>query len=76
VKLEIAERLAEFRRELFGERGGPEMARRLGIPARTWYNYESGVTIPGEVLLAFLVQTGVNPEYLLSGKGPKYQRPR
>jgi hypothetical protein len=38
VTREIVERLAEFRQGLFGERGGPEMARRLGIPVRTWYN--------------------------------------
>ena len=43
AKLALAERLSTLRLELFGERGGPEMARRLGIPVRTWYNYEGGV---------------------------------
>ena len=42
AKLTLAERLSSLRLELFGDRGGPEMARRLGIPVRTWYNYEGG----------------------------------
>jgi hypothetical protein len=50
------------------------MARRLGLPARTWYNYESGVTVPAEVLLAFIEQTGANPTYLISGEGPRYSQ--
>src|SRR5439155_14591286 len=60
--------------ELFGEHGGPELARRLGLPARTWYNYETGVTVPAEVLLSFIDQTGTNPVWLLSGEGPRYRR--
>ena len=40
----------------------------------TWYNYETGVTVPAEVLLGFIEQTGVNPTYLVSGEGPKYRR--
>jgi hypothetical protein len=59
---------------MFGEHGGPELARRLNIPARTWYNYETGVTVPAEVLLGFIDQTGTNPVWLLSGDGPKYRR--
>jgi SOS-response transcriptional repressor LexA len=74
VKAQISGRLRDVRQELFGEHGGPELARRLGLPARTWYNYESGVTVPGEVLLNFISHTGVNPLWLLSGQGPRYQR--
>ncbi len=70
----VAARIREIRRELFGEHGGPELARRLNLPARTWYNYETGVTVPAEVLLRFLDQTGVNPVWLLSGDGPRYRR--
>ena len=70
----IARRLREIRQELFGEMGGPELARRLGLPARTWYGYETGVTVPAEVLLAFLEMTGANPMYVLFGKEPKYTR--
>ncbi|MHC5541558.1 S24 family peptidase [Singulisphaera rosea] len=74
VKASLSRRLREVRQELFGEHGGPELARRLGLPARTWYNYETGVTVPAEVLLAFIEQTGANPAWLLSGDGPKYLR--
>ena len=48
---------------------------RLSLPARTWYNYETGVTVPAEVLLGFIEQTGANPIWLLTGEGPKYRRP-
>ena len=74
VKASLSRRLREIRQELFGEHGGPELARRLGLPARTWYNYETGVTVPAEVLLAFIDQTGANPFWLLSGEGGKYRR--
>lgn len=74
VKAAISQRLREVRCDLFGEHGGPEMARRLNLPARTWYNYETGVTVPAEVLLGFIDQTGANPVWLLNGDGPKYLR--
>jgi hypothetical protein len=74
VKASLSRRLREIRQELFGEHGGPELARRLNLPARTWYNYETGVTVPAEVLLAFIDQTGASPAWLFSGEGPKYRR--
>jgi len=74
VKASLSRRLREIRQELFGEHGGPELARRLSLPARTWYNYETGVTVPAEVLLGFIDQTGANPIWLLSGEGAKYRR--
>lgn len=74
VKAQISGRLREIRWELFGDHGGPELARRLNLPARTWYNYESGVTVPAEVLLLFIEQTAVNPLWLLAGEGPRYRR--
>jgi SOS-response transcriptional repressor LexA len=74
VKASLSRRLREIRQELFGDHGGPELARRLGLPARTWYNYETGVTVPAEVLLGFIDQTGASPAYLISGEGPKYRR--
>jgi len=75
VKASLSRRLREVRQELFGEHGGPELARRLNLPARTWYNYETGVTVPAEVLLSFIDQTGANPVWLLSGEGSRYRRP-
>jgi hypothetical protein len=76
AKLALAERLAELRSELFGERGGPEMARRLGIPVRTWYNYEGGVTLPAEVVLNIMTLTSVEASWLIHGEGPKFRRAR
>ena len=69
----LAERLKKVRVELFGEHGGPQLAHLLGIPARTWYNYEIGVTVPAEVMLRFIEVTLVEPRWLLSGQGEKYR---
>jgi Peptidase S24-like len=74
VKASISRRLRDVRQELFGEHGGPELARRLQLPARTWYNYETGVTVPAEVLLSFIDQTSANPVWLLTGEGERYRR--
>jgi hypothetical protein len=73
AKRALAERLATLRSELLGERGGPEMARQLGIPVRTWYNYEGGVTVPAEVILRIIELTSVEPTWLLHGQGPKFR---
>jgi len=74
VKASLSRRLREIRQEIFGDHGGPELARRLNLPARTWYNYETGVTVPAEVLLGFIDQTGANPLWLLTGEGVRYRR--
>jgi transcriptional regulator with XRE-family HTH domain len=71
IKDVIARRLRLIRTELYGEEGGPELAGRLGLPLRTWLNYESGVTIPGEVLLRLIELTGTEPLWLLRGVGEK-----
>jgi hypothetical protein len=76
AKLALAERLAQLRAELYGDRGGPEMARRLGIPVRTWYNYEGGVTVPAEVILKIIELTSVEAAWLLHGEGPKFRSAR
>jgi Peptidase S24-like len=73
AKLQLAERLTSLRSELFGDRGGPEMARRLAIPVRTWYNYEGGVTVPAEVILKIIELTSVEAGWLLHGEGPKFR---
>jgi hypothetical protein len=71
-KESIARHLQIIRQELYGINGGPLLAGKLGLPFRTWANYESGVTIPGEVLLSFLKVTNAHPFWLLHGNGPKY----
>lgn len=73
AKFALAERLSQLRGELFGDRGGPELARQLGLPVRTWYNYESGVTVPAEVILKIIELTSAEPMWLLHGKGPKFR---
>ena len=76
VKALLSRRLRDIRQEVFGEHGGPELARRLNLPARTWYNYETGVTVPAEVLLGFIDETGANPTWLLTGEGARYRQSR
>jgi hypothetical protein len=69
----LASRLREVRIELYGEHGAPLLAKALEIPIRTWARYESGITIPGLVLLRFVAATGVESYWLLSGEGRKYR---
>jgi hypothetical protein len=66
---DLARRLQEVRLEMYGANGGPLMASALGLPARTWAHYESGVNIPGLILLRFIDVTGVEPHWLLTGEG-------
>jgi transcriptional regulator with XRE-family HTH domain len=72
-RTKLAGRLILVRQELFGLHGGPELARRLGIPARTWLNYEQGITVPGAVVLAFILETRAEPRWLSNGTGPQYR---
>ena len=46
----------------------------FGLPGRTWSGYETGTTVPAEVLLGFIEQTGANAMFVLAGTGSKYQR--
>jgi hypothetical protein len=68
----LATRIREVRRELYGEQGAPLLAEDLDLPTRTWLNYESGVVIPATVILRFIVLTGANPRWLLTGQGDCY----
>src|SRR3954452_6352246 len=73
----LAGRVREIHLERFGEHGGPMLADALGLPSRTWWNYEAGATIPAPVILRFIEVTGANPGWLLKGEGEKYaDRPR
>ena len=65
----LATRLRQARRACFGEDGIPILAQELGLPTRTWVNYEAGVTIPGEVILRFIELTDTDPAWLLHGRG-------
>lgn len=73
VKHGLSDRLRSLRNEFYGERGGPDLARTLGIPVRTWYNYENGVTVPAEIILRIVELTSVEPVWLLRGEGAKFR---
>lgn len=75
VKQALSTRLILVRTEVFGERGAPEMARHLGLPVRSWYNYERGATVPGEVILKLIEITSVEPAWLMDGTEPRYREP-
>ena len=61
----------KIREELFGADGIDSVAKTFNLPVATWKDYEHGVTIPGEVLLAFVVAFGINPNWLLTGEGER-----
>jgi hypothetical protein len=74
TKWQLADRLRTIRTDLYGERSLTEFAGLMGVPVRTWYSYESGVTLPAETLLKFVELTSVEPSWLLHGEGEKFQQ--
>jgi hypothetical protein len=76
VKRDLAARLREVRKELYGEHGGPMLAQELEIPYRSWAGYESGASMPAPVMLRFLERTGTSPHWLLTGEGSRYSAGR
>lgn len=72
MRSSLGKRLRQIRVELYGEHGGTKVAELLGIPSRSWYNYEVGVTVPAEILLRFIELTAVNPLWLLHGQGDRF----
>ena len=77
LRRNLAARLHVIRLDLFGEEeaGITSMAAALGIPAATWTNYESGVTLPAEVVLRLISLSGANSRWLLTGRGQRYSGP-
>jgi hypothetical protein len=47
------------------------MADVRGIPHQTWLKYESGVTVPAEIVLQLQVLASVSSLWLLTGEGAK-----
>jgi transcriptional regulator with XRE-family HTH domain len=68
----VAERVRSIRIERYGDEGVADLAEQLGVPEKTWRNYEAGVTIPAVAILRFIVLTGVSPVWLLTGIGERY----
>lgn len=75
LKNELADRVREIRREIFGEYGGPVLAEALRISFRSWRGYEQGTTIPAQVILQFIELTNAHPHWLLTGEGEKFLPP-
>lgn len=69
----LSPRVREIRRDKFGEDGIATLSQNLKIPAQTWENFESGVSIPAGIILEFIELTGVEPHWLLTGEGARYR---
>jgi hypothetical protein len=65
-------RLRAIREEVYGEDGISTLARALGIPERTWTNYEEGVSFPATLFLAMIEETAADSHWLLSGEGARF----
>ncbi len=65
TKATLAARLQQLRLEHYGIHGAPELAEQLGLPTRTWLNYEQGVTVPATVVLTLIGLTDIEPRWLL-----------
>ncbi len=72
-RLAFLARISQIRHEFYGEAGIAQLAFNLGIPPRTWENFERGVTIPDLLLLRFICLTGASPQWLLTGEGQSYE---
>lgn len=70
----LAERIVFIRCELYGEGSGglDAMAAELSLKSLIWAAYEAGVTIPGPIMIHFLVATKANPAWMMSGTGVRY----
>ena len=71
---DLAARIREVREDMYGEHGAQFMADALGITLRTWKNYESGVVMPAKTVLLLIDTMRINPSWLRTGKGEKYDR--
>jgi hypothetical protein len=71
----LAARVRAVRMDLFGEHGGPVLARLLRIPSRRLARIEAGDPIPALFVLQLIEVTGANPHWLLYGEGERYRRP-
>jgi hypothetical protein len=74
--IRIGSRLREVREDLYGAGGATALATALEVPEATWLNYERGVTMPADVMLAFIELTGADPHWLLTGEGERTATPR
>jgi hypothetical protein len=76
IRARIVARIRESLRARFGEDGALAACEKLSISTQTMLDYEAGALMPPETLLRFLVLLGVNPAWLLKGRGPQFIRSR
>jgi hypothetical protein len=76
IRVQIGVRIREALNARFGEEEALAACERLGISAQTMLDYEAGDMMPPETLLQFLVLMGINPAWLLKGRGPWFVRSR
>jgi hypothetical protein len=74
ICVDLAKRVRETREDLYGVAGAPRLAEQLGLPTRTWLNYEAGIVIPAAAILRFIEVARVSPHWLLTGEGDRYSR--
>ncbi len=72
IKSDLGRRVREIRMALYGENGGPLLAKALKVPFPNLHDYENGSTIPGESILRFIELTGADPHWLLTGDGERF----
>ncbi len=76
--LQVSQRLRTLRKELFGERGQAEFARRLGVSQPRYNRYEKGRLPTADFLCALRKVFKIDINWLLTGVGQKYvsEKPR
>jgi hypothetical protein len=62
----MADRIRLVRQERFGN-DVASLAAALGIPERTWLNYEDGVIMPADTMLGFLEICHAELSWMLHG---------
>lgn len=68
----ISARLADLRRQVFGERGRAAFARALGVSPSTYNYYEKGRPPPADLLARAAEVTGADLGWLLTGRGEAF----
>ena len=68
-KTSLARRICEIRQYVYGDNGAQAIASALNLPVETWLNYERGITMPADILLAFMELTNADPRWLATGEG-------
>ncbi len=73
IKDGLADRLRLVSMDFARQKPGQRLCDVLGLPPRTLQNYESGCTIPAEVILAIIHTLGIHPNWLMTGQGARYR---